>query len=438
MTTPIVDFIKKYDKSGALRLHTPGHKGKDILGFERYDITELDGADELFSPSGIIAESEKNASEIFGVPTYYSAEGSSLCIRAMIYLLTQIRGQRPVIVAGRNAHKSFIYAAAMTDAELIFTNPHENDTYLSVTVTADDVEEAIKASEKPVSAVFITTPDYPGKMTNLSKISGVCKKYGALLIVDCAHGAYLHFTELEDPLTYADMCCSSAHKTLPALTGAAYLHVKYPVSAKAVKAAMAAFASTSPSYLILASLDMLNPYLTEHKKRLAEFIPQVDELKNKLKNKGFELYGDEPLKITVNGAEYGYSGKEISEYLIKKGVYPEYCDGKYITFMLTPEIKESGIERLYDALSFLSRKQPIETKPQKIITAKRVMSVREAFFSVKETLPTRMCAGRVCSDVNISCPPAVCPLICGELIEEDMIQTLLDIGIKELSVIRNP
>ena len=141
MNTPIVDFINKYKQSGALRLHTPGHKGKSILGFEQYDITELYGADELFSPAGIIAESENNASRVFGVPTYYSAEGSSLCIRAMIYLLSQIRGNRPVIVAGRNAHKSFIYAAAMTDADVIFTKPHGADAYLSVTVTAADVEQ---------------------------------------------------------------------------------------------------------------------------------------------------------------------------------------------------------------------------------------------------------------------------------------------------------
>ena len=437
MTTPIVDFIEKYKKTDALRLHTPGHKGKNILGFEGYDITELDGADELFCPSGIIAESEKNASDIFGVPTYYSTEGSSLCIRAMIYLLSQIRGQKPVIIAGRNAHKSFIYAAAMTDADVIFTKPRENDTHLSVTVTAKDVEETIKESEKPASAVFITTPDYPGKMTELSEISAVCKKYDALLLVDCAHGAYLHFTG-NSPLSYADICCSSAHKTLPALTGAAYLHVKYPIPATAVKAALAAFASTSPSYLILASLDALNPYLTGHKKRLSEFIPKVDELKSKLKSKSFELYGDEPLKITVNAAKYGYIGDEIAEYLIKNSVYPEYADKEYITFMITPEVEEEGLKRLFDVLSSLPQKQALNVKPVTLITPKRVMSVREAFFSQKEILPTRSCAGRVCSDVNISCPPAVCPISCGELVGEDMIPVLLDIGIKELSVIKNP
>ena len=436
MTTPIIDFIEKYKNSTALRLHTPGHKGKSILGFEQYDITELDGADELFSPSGIIAESENNASGIFGVPTYYSAEGSSLCIRAMIYLLSQIRGNKPVIVAARNSHKSFIYAAAAADADVIFTAPHENDSYLSVTTTADDVEAAIKESEKPVSAVFITTPDYLGKTTELSKISEVCRKYNALLLVDCAHGAYLHFTKSKDPLKYADMCCSSAHKTLPALTGAAYLHVRYPLPAKVVKGALASFSSTSPSYLILASLDKLNPYLEGHKKRLSDFIPKVDELKNKLTNNGFELYGGEPLKITVNAAKYGYKGDKIAKYLLKNGIYPEYSDGVYITFMITPETEDSGLQRLYGALSSLPQKKPLDIRLPLIRAAKRVMSVREAFFSAKETLPTQDCAGRVLSDVNISCPPAVCPLVCGELIEEDMITVLLEIGIKELSVVK--
>ena len=123
------------------------------------------------------------------------------------------------------------------------------------------------------------------------------------------------------------MCCSSAHKTLPALTGAAYLHVRYPLPAKAVKGALASFASTSPSYLILASLDKLNPYLEGHKKRLSDFIPKVDELKNKLTNKGFELYGGEPLKITVNAAKYGYKGDKIAKYFgISKYTLYSYID----------------------------------------------------------------------------------------------------------------
>ena len=116
MTTPIVDFVRSYAKSGTSRLHMPGHKGQKLLGFEDADITEIKGADELYEAEGIIAESEANATKMFGTAhTYYSTEGSSQCIRAMLCLALQAApaGQRPVLLAARNAHKALLYAAAL-------------------------------------------------------------------------------------------------------------------------------------------------------------------------------------------------------------------------------------------------------------------------------------------------------------------------------------
>jgi len=434
MTTPIVDFIKNYEKNKPLRLHTPGHKGKGFYGVAKYDITELYGADELFSPSGIIAESEKNASAIFGCPTYYSAEGSSLCVRAMIYLMSQLKGGKAVVAAARNAHKSFLYGAALCGAEIVWLPPHDNDTYMSCTVTAEDVSNVLSQNEN-VGAVFVTTPDYLGKTTDLSGISKVCRDRGVILLVDGAHGAYLHFTG-DDPYRYADIYCTSAHKTLPALTGAAYLHVRYPVPEESVRGALAAFASTSPSYLILASLDRLNPYLSNHKKRLSDFMPRVDDLKKKLTDHGFTLYGGEPLKITVNAAEYGYHGYEIEKYLVDKNIYPEFSDGVFITFMLTPKTKQNGLDLLCSALCSLPRKEKIRINAPAFKLPERAMSVRDAFFSQKETLPTGKCGGRILSDMSVGCPPAVCPVVCGEIIAEDVIPFLTALGIEKLSVVR--
>ena len=434
MRMPIIDFIKEYEKKNPLRLHTPGHKGRGFLGFEKYDITELYGADELFSPSGIIAESEKNASEIYGVPTYYSAEGSSLCVKAMIYLLSQIKGKTPVIAASRNAHKSFLYGAALCGTEVIWLPPHEDDTYISVTVTADGVRRVLEAN-KGVDAVFITTPDYLGKTTDLSDISKVCKEYGALLFVDGAHGAYLHFTG-DDPYKYADIYCTSAHKTLPALTGAAYLHVRYPVPAKTVKAALSAFASTSPSYLILASLDGLNEYLSTYKERLSAFIPLVEKTKTKLTDHGFVLYGGEPMKITLDANRYGYTGHEIEKYLVGKNIYPEYADKKFITFMISEKTGADGLDTLCSSLLCLPKKAGISDNGVKFRTPDKAMSIRDAFFSQKEALPTGECGGRILSDMNVICPPAVCPVVCGETVAEELIPFLLDIGIDKLFVVR--
>ena len=121
MKHPICDFVKKYAESTPQRLHMPGHKGKGPMGIEALDITEIKGADSLFEADGIISESESIASELFGCKTLYSAEGSSLAIRSMVYLISvhaKERGVVPSILAARNAHKSFLYAAALTDVEV--------------------------------------------------------------------------------------------------------------------------------------------------------------------------------------------------------------------------------------------------------------------------------------------------------------------------------
>ena len=143
MDTPICDFVRNYAKSETVRLHMPGHKGKYFLGVERLDITEIPGADSLYEADGIIRQSEENASGLFGCPTFYSTEGSSQCIRAMLYLAllwAKERGKPPVIAAGRNAHKTFLTGAALLDLEVRWLYPKEVGSYLSCCLTAEDVD----------------------------------------------------------------------------------------------------------------------------------------------------------------------------------------------------------------------------------------------------------------------------------------------------------
>ena len=122
MDTPICDFIKEYEAKGTSRLHMPGHKGVPFLGCENRDITEICGADELYEAEGIIAASEKNANALFGFGrTIYGTEGSSQCIRTMLFLALQERKnrtERPVILAARNAHKAFLYSCALLDVDV--------------------------------------------------------------------------------------------------------------------------------------------------------------------------------------------------------------------------------------------------------------------------------------------------------------------------------
>ena len=137
MNTPICDFVNDFIKAKPHRLHMPGHKGKSFLDFEKYDITEIDGADSLYEADGIIKESEKNASALFDAVTFYSTEGSSQCIKAMLHLVCMEKKTKPLIWAGRNVHKSFLSSAVLTDFEIKWLYPENDASYLSCRIDGE-------------------------------------------------------------------------------------------------------------------------------------------------------------------------------------------------------------------------------------------------------------------------------------------------------------
>ena len=295
MTTPIVDFVRRYAQSGTARLHMPGHKGQSLLGCEPWDITEIRGADELYEAEGIIAQSEANATRLFGTAhTYYSTEGSSQCIRAMLCLALQgapRTGKRPVLLAARNAHKALLYAAALLDFDIRWLWPAPEDTgaLCSCPVTVQALSAALEelaGQGRTPFGVYLTSPDYLGGMQDIAALSAVCDAHGVPLLVDNAHGAYLRFLPggSRHPIDLgAAACCDSGHKTLPVLTGGAYLHLgpKAPVQEEStVRSALALFGSTSPSYLILQSLDTCNRLLsTDYPARLQECCDRLAALR---------------------------------------------------------------------------------------------------------------------------------------------------------------
>lgn len=438
MNTPICDFVKKYAQSDFLRLHMPGHKGKTLLGMENLDITEIFGADSLYEADGIIAQSEENASKLFGCRTFYSTEGASQCIRAMLYLvLQQAKRQKrtPLIAAGRNAHKAFLSAVALLDLPVQWLYPEKGGSYLSCDLTPAQLESYLQNAQEKPAAVYLTSPDYLGKVADISALSEVCHRYGVLLLVDNAHGAYLRFLpESLHPMDLgADMCCDSAHKTLPALTGAAYLHLSETLSGLQVKNAMMLFGSTSPSYLILQSLDAVNLYLDSYPQRLAAFLPEVQALKGKLQKNGHVLYGDEPLKLTLDAAAYGCTGEELAAYLRRQKIEPEFADREYVVLMLTPEI---SLQRLEQALCAVPQKPPVEKPELPFTPAQQVLSVREAMLSQSEILPAKQCLGRIVAVPTVGCPPAVPILVCGERVTQQAIDLFAYYGITECCVVK--
>ena len=441
MKTPIVSFLKSYQEKSPVRMHMPGHKGAGILGFEGMDLTEIYGADELFEAEGIIKESEQNASSLFGCPTYYSTQGSTLCIQTMCTILCQdakSKGKKPKILAGRNAHRSFIHAAALLDFEIEWL--YGNSDYLSCKIHAEDLEKAI--IESLPTAVYLTNPDYLGNLLDIQSFASVCKKHNVLLAIDNAHGAYLRFLEPSlHPIDLgADLCCDSAHKTLPVLTGGAYLHLSDSLNqvwANDVKHFMEYFSSTSPSYLIMASLDATNEVLdTTFKKSLSECLQRVDGLKNTLVQHGYTILSGEPMKITISTKEFGYTGNEIANLLMECDIHPEFYDSDYIVLMPSPYNTKDDLKRLETCLCGIDRKPILINKPPKLEQSKKAMNVRQALFSSSITLDVSKSLGQVCSSVTVSCPPAILPVIPGEVISESSIEVMKYYGIETVRVVK--
>lgn len=414
----------------------PGHKGRGILGCESLDITEIRGADDLYHPEGILARSEENASRLFGCRTVYSAEGSSLAIRAMLYLAYTRSGCKGRCLAGRNAHKSFLHTAVLLDFPISWL--WAGDSYLSCPVTAETVEAAILEEKEKPFAVYLTSPDYLGNLAPVGEIANVCHRHGVPLLVDNAHGAYLKFLprSLHPMDLGADLCCDSAHKTLPVLTGGAYLHMGPDWTAEEAKAAMALFGSTSPSWLILQSLDGANPAMERLPGDIAALAPHIAALKGALLAHGFALVGAEPLKITVHAAKFGYSGEKMAEILEKQGIFCEFADGDFLVFMLTPRNTPEELDRLRAALCALPRGVRQEEPPIALARPKAACTPRQAAFAPRETIPVENSLGRILALANVSCPPAVPIVMCGEEIDEAAREALCRCGVEEVTVIK--
>lgn len=422
----------------------PGHKGRGPLGVEKYDITEISGADVLYSPSGIILESELYATELFGTAhTFYSAEGSTLSIKAMLAIALRELGygKRPVILAGRNAHKAFIYGAAQLGLEVKWLMPDGGSHIASLSVSAEGLRKKLLSMGELPFAVYITSPDYLGGSSDIAALSSVCREFGIPLLVDNAHGAYLAFLdESKHPISLgAAMCCDSAHKTLPVLTGGSYLHIskEYSFLTEGARDMLSLFSSTSPSYLILASLDLVNKYISEgYRQRLRSTVDSINGLKKELAGIGFAPEISDPLKIVIKASKYGYSGYELAEKMRNFGLECEMADRDYLVMMLTPENDPQELSKIAKAISGLEIRQSIEIDLPGISEPCIAMSIRDSIFSSSESIPVCDAVGRILSQPSVSCPPAVPVAICGERLTRASVELLSYYGISRISVVK--
>ncbi len=482
MNTPIADFVKDYAKKNKIRAHMPGHKGTAYLGIEALDITEVSGADALYLANGIINESEGAATYIFGSGlTVYSTEGSSQCIKSMLNIaLCQWKREglknRPYIIALRNCHSAFLSGAALLDLDVCWIYPKDSATSYFGRFDYEDItcqaEKYINEKGYEPIGLYATSPDYIGNVLDVGLLANLIHSYNKPLIIDNAHGAYLAFINCETkeknienktlretlvhPLEVgADMCCDSAHKTLPVLTGGAYLHLSKEYYNKIIvsqmcavkhyiKSCMLPFGSTSPSYLILQSLDLCNRYIADgYRGILNSYIDKIYELKNSLKTKGWNILDSDPLKLVINCID----GIALSKELSGLNIECEYADQDYLVMMLTPESGLESLKKIEEKLDVISYHKYVSQKDglsqennvSQTVSVKHqneeIISIREALFAPKEIVPVNKSLGRICGAFNLSCPPALLIAAPGERIKENHIAMMKKYNIETIDVI---
>ena len=436
MATPIHDFLVKNGEKHTIRCYMPGHKGTE----NPLDITEIDGADSLYDTDenggkGIIAQSEKNASRLFGSKrTLYSCSGSTLAIQTML-TLAKLRGNgKDHVIAGRYSHRSFINSCVLLGLTPSWVYPEE---YLSAAVTPESIESKINSR---TLAVFINSIDYYGGMSDISAIAEVCHSHGIPLLVDNAHGAYLKFAPVDlHPMTLgADMCADSAHKTLPVLTGGAYLHIANEKYCAMAKETMALTATSSPSYLILDSLDRFNRAIADKPLYLAEICNKITALKQHCVNMGYVLSPSDYMRITFDCAAVHSTGFAMAEMLREFDIECEYAD-EYRCVMLfgsgTTDVDIKTVKTVLTAntpRSIFVRNLP---SPPIHIRTQAVCSPTKAYFSGKVKLPVMMTVGKTCATAVAPCPPGIPLVMPGETVTIDAARTLRDKGVADLSIV---
>lgn len=443
MSAPINEFVRAYSQSGTVRFHMPGHKGRAFHGLEALDITEISGADYLYDARGIIGQSEAQTAQAFGsAATLYSTEGSSQCIKTMLGIVRQnCRSERMTVLAPRNVHKAFIDACILLDLDIKWLYPLQPTTSVCCAdITPEQFEQAL--SQGGIDCCYVTSPDYLGNSADIGSIARICKAAGIPLLVDNAHGAYTAFLKQNvHPVALgADMCCDSAHKTLPCYTGGAYLHISKGAPeafVKCAKSVMSMFGSTSPSYLILQSLDLCSEMLRsgEFSKALETTADMVESCKQSLLAHGWVLCGNEKMKMTVHASRCGYTGTQLADMLRAGGIEPEYSDTEYVVLMAGISNTQADFDTLTQTMGRIPVKAPLKTDLPIIKPTRRVLSARQAALQPSYTADLEKSLDKVCALTVASCQPSVPVVVSGEVISEDIIKILKRYSIFSLNVL---
>lgn len=429
----------------------PGHKlGKGIpyrflKDLHLLDMTEIPGLDNLHFPDGVIKEAQELAAKAFGADhTSFLVNGSTCGVHAAILGLCK-PGDR--LIVSRDCHKSVIGGMMLAGVKPIYIQPEYDSLFgVSSILLPSRVEQAIKDNPDAVG-VFITRPNYYGICSDIAAISDLVHSHNKILIVDEAHGAHLKFSPKLPCCALdagADVCIQSAHKTLPALTQGAYLHIKGTrVDVERVKFVLRLIQTSSPSYVIMSFLDIARAIMEEHGSELINsLLDGISWFETMISdNTGFKVLSMQPLpsgqidktRIAVNVRNTGKTGFYIDNILRSEyNIQVEMADLFNVVCISTIADGIKEFESLYFSLNEIDKRFKNSVRlpdiniskseiPIQAVALDKVMQCKYGTFKLTEA------AGKVSRGIITPYPPGV-PVVCpGEVITQHSIQYLINV-----------
>lgn len=447
--TPLYQALIKHSGQRPISLHVPGHKYGQLfpsLGNEVYqgilqiDATEITGLDDLHAPEGVIMEAEDLLADLYKVrKSFFLVNGSTVGNLAMIMAVCK---EDDIVLVQRNCHKSIMNAIRLAKANPVFLEPeYDKDWKVASSVPIATIIDALDRYPN-AKALILTYPNYYGMAYDLKSIIKVAHEKDVPVLIDEAHGA--HFTiggEFPTSATTlgADIVVQSAHKTLPAMTMGSYLHFNSNlVSLSAIADYLQILQSSSPSYPIMASLDLARSYLGTFStddyeflsKEIHSFKKEVDNLDG-LKVNNYKEGLLDPLKLTIQST-YGLTGYELQHQFELVGIFTEMADPQNVILVL-PLLKKNHLTFFTEALERMKKAsfalQETHGQREDIKTRKKPISKLALSYKEMEGLSVTDIAleesdGSISAETIIPYPPGIPLILTGERLTNSVISNM--------------